>query len=107
MIYSLWQALAGRKLKSVIKKKIHSWFKKKLEILAQLSQWLPEIVAGKISVFFLDECHLLWGDVCGYIWGKSNTRIEVPIVNERLTANLLRGIGLLQSRVFGSSLSSR
>ena len=36
-----------------------------------------------MSVFFLDECHLLWGDVCGYIWGKSNTRIEVPIVNER------------------------
>ena len=57
--------------------------KKKLEILAQLSQWLPEIVDGRMSVFFLDECHLLWGDVCGYIWGKSNTRIEVPIVNER------------------------
>ena len=36
-----------------------------------------------MSVFFLDECHLLWGDVCGYIWGKSNTRIEVPMVNER------------------------
>ena len=36
-----------------------------------------------MSVFFLDECHLLWGDVCGYVWGKSNTRIEVPIVNER------------------------
>jgi transposase len=36
-----------------------------------------------MSVFFLDECHLLWGDVCGYIWGKSNRRIEVPIVNER------------------------
>ena len=36
-----------------------------------------------MSVFFLDECHLLWGDVCGYIWGKSNSRIEIPIVNER------------------------
>ncbi len=36
-----------------------------------------------MSVFFLDECHLLWGDVCGYIWGKSNRRIEVPIANER------------------------
>jgi DDE superfamily endonuclease len=36
-----------------------------------------------MSVFFLDECHLLWGDVCGYVWGKTNTRIEVPIVNER------------------------
>lgn len=34
-------------------------------------------------VFFEDECHLLWGDVCGYVWGKTDERIEVPIVNER------------------------
>ena len=32
---------------------------------------------------FADECHLLWGDVCGYVWGKTNERIEVPITNER------------------------
>lgn len=32
---------------------------------------------------FQDECHLLWGDLCGYVWGKTNERIEVPIVNER------------------------
>ena len=32
---------------------------------------------------FADEWHLLWGDVCGYVWGKTNERIEVPIVNER------------------------
>lgn len=34
-------------------------------------------------VFFEDECHLLWGDLCGYVWGKTSERIEVPIVNER------------------------
>lgn len=34
-------------------------------------------------MFFEDECHLLWGDVCGYVWGKTNEPIEVPIVNER------------------------
>jgi len=26
---------------------------------------------------------LLWGDVCGYVWGKTDERIEVPITNER------------------------
>lgn len=31
----------------------------------------------------VDECHLLWGDVCGYVWGKTSERVEVPIVNER------------------------
>lgn len=48
-------------------------------------------------VFFQDECHLLWGDLCGYVWaaafggklppetclGKTARSIEVPIVNER------------------------
>jgi len=34
-------------------------------------------------VLFEDECHLLWGDLCGYVWGKTDERIEVAIVNER------------------------
>jgi len=34
-------------------------------------------------VFIEDECHLLWGDICGYIWGKTSERIEVPVINER------------------------
>jgi len=31
----------------------------------------------------IDECHLLWGEVCGYVWGKTNKRIEVPMANQR------------------------
>lgn len=38
---------------------------------------------GQLKVFFQDECHLLWGDVCGYVWGKTKQRITVPITNER------------------------
>ena len=34
-------------------------------------------------VYLIDECHLLWGDVCGYVWGPRGERIEVPMVNER------------------------
>jgi len=26
---------------------------------------------------------LLWGDICGYVWGKKQERIEIPITNER------------------------
>ena len=26
---------------------------------------------------------MLWGDVCGYIWGRTNERITVPIANEK------------------------
>jgi hypothetical protein len=52
-----------------------------------LTQWLEahrnEIELGKLVVLFHDECHLLWGDICGYVWGKKNERVEVPIVNEK------------------------
>ena len=31
----------------------------------------------------VDECHLLWGDICGYVWGKTNERVTIPVVNAR------------------------
>ncbi len=37
----------------------------------------------KPVVVFQDECHLLWRDICGYVWGKKNERLAVPIVNEK------------------------
>jgi putative transposase len=57
--------------------------KKKLEITAWLDAHQREIVAGELVVFFEDECHLLWGDICGYIWGNTKERIEIPVINER------------------------
>ena len=34
-------------------------------------------------MFFLDECHLIWRDICGYVWGKTDMRIEIPLKNEK------------------------
>ena len=56
---------------------------KKKEITDFLKESSADIAAGALTVFILDECHLLWGDTCGYIWGKTNIRIEVPMTNER------------------------
>lgn len=42
-----------------------------------------EICRGELVVFFEDECHLLWGDLCGYVWGKTSERVEIPMTNER------------------------
>ena len=42
-----------------------------------------EIESGRLKVFFQDECHLVWGDVCGYVWGQTKERITVPMTNER------------------------
>jgi putative transposase len=57
--------------------------KKKDEITEWLEKHRSEILAEKLVVFFADECHLLWGDICGYVWGKKQERIEIPITNEK------------------------
>ena len=34
-------------------------------------------------VLYIDECHLVWGDACGYVWGPQDQRIVLPIANQR------------------------
>jgi len=34
-------------------------------------------------VLLEDECHLLWGDVCGYAWGPRGEPIEVAMTNQK------------------------
>lgn len=31
----------------------------------------------------IDECHLLWGDLLGYAWGRTDMRLEIPLKNEK------------------------
>lgn len=42
-----------------------------------------------------DECHLLWGDTLGYIWGRRNTKIEVPMTNEKSRQTYYGAINLV------------
>lgn len=41
-----------------------------------------------------DECHLLWGDVCGLVWGKRNEPIEIPLTNKRLRQTYYGAVNL-------------
>jgi transposase len=34
-------------------------------------------------VVYVDECHLLWDDARGYVWGKADERVEIPMINYR------------------------
>jgi hypothetical protein len=70
---------------------------KKKEIETLLENNRSEIEAGKLRALMIDECHLMWGDLSGYIWaaafvgklphetclGKTDQEIMVPVVNER------------------------
>ena len=55
--------------------------KKREEIQDFFCRHQAEIQSGRLVVFFVDECHLLGGDVCGYVWGRTDIRIEIPIKN--------------------------
>jgi hypothetical protein len=52
---------------------------------------------------------LLWGDVCSYIWGRTDERMDVPIVNQRSkqtyygAVNLATGQCLIQAYKAGNS----
>ncbi|MCF4969839.1 IS630 family transposase [Nostoc sp. CMAA1605] len=56
---------------------------KKKQIETLLASRTKEIEAGLLRVLLIDECHLLWGDLSGYVWGKTDQEIAVPVVNER------------------------
>jgi len=56
---------------------------KRKEIEELLTKWQPEIESEKLTVFMIDECHLLWADLLSYTWGRTDKRIEIPIKNEK------------------------
>ena len=56
---------------------------KRKEIEKFLAKWRPEIEDEKLTVFMIDECHLLWRNILGYAWGKTDERIEIAIKNEK------------------------
>lgn len=41
------------------------------------------IAQGEVIVVYVDQCHLVWQDACGYVWGPSSQRMAVPITNQR------------------------
>lgn len=47
----------------------------------------------------MDECHLLSGDLQGYVWGRTDERIELPIVNERDCQTYYGALDLLSKRL--------
>jgi len=81
--YSLFEEAGISWKKTETSQKTQNWSKKRQEITDWLEAHRAQIVSGQLVVFFVDECHLLWGDLCGYVWGKTDERIEVPIINER------------------------
>jgi hypothetical protein len=72
---------------------------KKKEIETLLAKHRESIETGKLRVLLIDECHLMWGDLSGYVWGKSDQEIAVPVVNEREKQTYYGAIDYLQGEL--------
>lgn len=53
-----------------------------------------------MRVLFMDECHLMAGDLAGYVWGRRGVRVEIPILNERDRQTYYGALDLISQRVF-------
>ena len=58
-----------------------------------------------MRVLMVDECHLLWGDITGYVWGKTNERIEIPVLNTRTRQTYYRTVDYLPGEVLVKGLA--
>ena len=56
---------------------------RRAELQRLLKDRHQEIESGELVVLLEDECHLLWGDTLGYIWGRMNQKVAVSIKNEK------------------------
>lgn len=68
------------------------------EICNLLEANREEIETGKLVVYLIDECHLLWGDVCGYAWGIKEERLEISMTNERERATYYGALNYQKKR---------
>jgi len=72
---------------------------KKADIQHLLARHRQDIEAVILKVLFMDECHLMGGDLEGSVWGKTGQRVEVPIVNELDRQTYYGAVDLLDKQV--------
>lgn len=51
-----------------------------MKIIAEKQE---EIKQEELEVYILDESHLLYGNICGYVWGKTDSRVTMEVDNPR------------------------
>ena len=57
--------------------------KKNREIAELLEKNRSQIETGKLVVYIIDECHLIWNDICGYLWNLIKNPWKISILNPK------------------------
>lgn len=71
--------------------------KRTQEIAEILESRRQEIEAGSLVVYLIDECHLLWNDVCGYLWNLMKEPRKVPLANPKERQTYYGALNLMAS----------
>jgi putative transposase len=79
---------------------------KQSEIKQKFKMWREAVLLGDVVLLFVDECHLLWGDVCGYIWGRTDQRIEIPVTNDKERQTYFGTLNCLDGEMVGQAYSA-
>lgn len=70
------QQINPRKKPELVKKRTQ-------EIAELLESRRQEIESGSLVVYLIDECHLLWNDICGYLWNLMKEPRKMPLLNPK------------------------
>ena len=76
---------------------------KRTELTTYFAKNRPKILSGERIILFVDECHLLWKNICGYGWGPIGQPLTTPIINGKQkqtyygALNLMTGQTLLKA----------
>lgn len=60
-----------------------SVWRPKKELEALMASEAAAIRAQEIVVLYIDQCHLIWSEARGDVWGPSSQRVRIPVLNER------------------------
>ena len=73
--------------------------KKREEFKKKLDSEREKIEKGEIVVLKEDECHLIWGDTCGYTWFTRNKKVSVEMDNFRKRQTYYCFVNLLDKKL--------
>lgn len=54
-----------------------------------------EIESEKLIVYIVDECHLNWNDICGYLWNLRKNPLKIPLLNPKERQTYYGALNLL------------
>lgn len=71
-----------------------------------MATYRADIACGHLRVLFLDECHLLWGDISGYGWSRRNQRVDVEIQSTKQRQTYYGALDYLTKQVVVQAYSA-